>query len=158
MSKITPFLWFDKEAEEAAKFYTSIFKDSKLGGISRYSEGGPMPKGTAMTVSFTLEGTHFTAMNAGPHFKFNEAISFVIDCKSQEEVDYFWEKLTSDGGQESQCGWCKDKFGLSWQVTPSRLIELVQDKNPAKAQAAFGAMMKMKKIDIKTLEEAAAKA
>jgi predicted 3-demethylubiquinone-9 3-methyltransferase (glyoxalase superfamily) len=158
MQKITPFLWFDKEAEEAAKFYTSIFKNSKLGGVSRYGEGGPMPKGTAMTVGFTLEGTQFTAMNAGPYFKFNESISFVIDCKSQEEVDYFWEKLTSDGGQESQCGWCKDKFGMSWQVTPTRLIELVQDKNPAKAQAAFAAMMTMKKIDIKKLEEAAANA
>mgnify|MGYP000866430460 CR=1 FL=1 len=158
MQKITPFLWFDNQAEEAMNFYCSVFKDSKKGRIARYGDAGPAPKGTVMTCEFTLNGQDFIALNAGPLFKFNEAISFVIDCKNQEEVDYYWEKLTADGGQESMCGWLKDKFGLSWQVVPSRLTELLLDKNPAKAKKVTEAMMTMKKIDIKQLEDAYASA
>lgn len=154
MQKITPFLWFDNQAEEAMNFYTSVFKNSKVNSVARYPKGSPAPEGSVMTASFQLEGLDFTALNAGPHFKFTEAVSFVIDCKSQEEVDYYWDKLTADGGEESMCGWLKDKFGLSWQVVPSRLIELMADKNPAKAQAVMQAMMKMRKIDVPTLEEA----
>lgn len=154
--KITPFLWFDKEAEEAAKFYVSIFKNSKLLGVSRYGEAGPGDPGSVMTANFQIEGQEFTALNAGPAFRFSEAISFVIHCKSQEEVDYYWEKLTADGGQESDCGWVKDKFGLSWQVTPDRLMELIQDPDPEKSQRAMKAMMQMKKIDIGEIERAAA--
>jgi predicted 3-demethylubiquinone-9 3-methyltransferase (glyoxalase superfamily) len=155
MQKITPFLWFDKEAEEAATFYTSVFKNSKLGRIARYGEAGPGEPGSVMTVEFSVEGMEFVALNAGPLFQFNESVSFVINCKSQEEVDYYWEKLTADGGEESMCGWLKDKFGLSWQVTPTRLIELTTDKDPGVASRAMGAMMKMRKIDIKKIEEAA---
>lgn len=155
MQKITPFLWFDKEAEEAAKFYTSVFKNSKMGRIARYTDTGPGEPGSVMTVEFSVEGMEFVALNAGPVFQFNEAVSFVINCKSQEEVDYYWEKLTADGGEESMCGWLKDKFGLSWQVTPIRLIELSTDKDPEVVSRAMGAMMKMKKIDIKKIEEAA---
>ena len=155
MQKITPFLWFDKEAEEAAKFYTSVFKNSKLGRIARYGDAGPGEPGSVMTVEFSVEGMEFVALNAGPLFQFNESVSFVIDCKSQEEVDYYWEKLTADGGEESMCGWLKDKFGLSWQVTPTRLIELTTDKDPDVAARAMGAMMKMRKIDIRKIEEAA---
>jgi predicted 3-demethylubiquinone-9 3-methyltransferase (glyoxalase superfamily) len=154
--KITPFLWFDNNAEEAAKFYTSVFKNSKIMSTSRYGKGGPAPEGTVMTVSFDLEGQEITALNAGPLFKFNESFSFVVDCKSQEEVDEYWNKLTADGGQESMCGWLKDKFGLSWQITPTRLIELVTDKDPKKAQRAMDAMMKMRKIVIADIEKAAA--
>lgn len=155
MQKITPFLWFDKEAEEAAKFYTSVFKNSKMGRIARYTDTGPGEPGSVMTVEFSVEGMEFVALNAGPVFQFNEAVSFVINCKSQEEVDYYWQKLTADGGEESMCGWLKDKFGLSWQVTPIRLIELSTDKDPEVVSRAMGAMMKMKKIDIKKIEEAA---
>lgn len=155
MQKITPFLWFDKEAEEAATFYTSVFKNSAISRIARYGEAGPGPKGSVMTVEFNIEGTEFIALNAGPYFKFNEAVSFVIDCKTQEEVDYFWEKLTAGGGQESMCGWLKDKFGLSWQVVPTRLTELMLDKDPGIAKRATEAMLKMKKIDIKKIEQAA---
>ena len=155
MQKITPFLWFDKEAEEAATFYTSVFKNSKLGRIARYGDAGPGEPGSVMTVEFSVEGMEFVALNAGPLFQFNESVSFVIDCKSQEEVDYYWEKLTADGGEESMCGWLKDKFGLSWQVTPTRLIELTTDKDPDVAARAMGAMMKMRKIDIRKIEEAA---
>lgn len=155
MQKITPFLWFDKEAEEAATFYTSVFKNSKLGRIARYTNAGPGEPGSVMTVEFTIDGMEFIALNAGPVFQFNEAVSFVIDCKSQEEVDYYWERLTADGGEESMCGWLKDKFGLSWQVNPSRLTELVLDKDPGVAKRAMEAMLKMKKIDIKKIEAAA---
>lgn len=154
MQKITPFLWFDNQAEEAMNFYTSIFKNSKVGRVSRYGDAGPGPKGSVMTAEFTLDGQDFIALNAGPIFKFTEAISFVIDCKSQEEVDYYWEKLIAGGGQESMCGWLKDKFGLSWQVVPSRLNEMMLDKNAGKAKNATQAMLKMRKLDIAKLEEA----
>jgi predicted 3-demethylubiquinone-9 3-methyltransferase (glyoxalase superfamily) len=154
MQKITPFLWFDNQAEEAMNFYTSIFKNSKVGRISRYGDAGPGPKGSVMTAEFSLDGLEFIALNAGPMFKFTEAISFVIDCKSQEEVDYYWNKLTADGGEESMCGWLKDKFGLSWQVVPAKLSEYMLDKNAAKAKKVTEAMFKMRKIDLKKIEEA----
>lgn len=151
--KLTPFLWFDNDAEEAMNFYTSIFKNSKVLGVSRYGEAGPGAKGHVMTASFELEGLEFTALNAGPRFKFTEAISFVISCETQEEVDYFWQKLTSKG-EESMCGWLKDKFGLSWQVVPTILYELFADKDPVKSNRVMQAMLKMKKINIKALKEA----
>jgi len=153
MPKITPFLWFDNNAEEAANFYTSIFKNSKINSVSRYGDAGPGPKGTAMTVGFTLDGQNFTALNGGPIFKFNESVSFVVHCKTQEEVDDYWDKLVA-GGKESQCGWLKDKFGLSWQIVPDALLELIQDKDPAKVQRVMQAMMKMVKIDIQKLKDA----
>lgn len=155
MQKITPFLWFDDNAEEAANFYISVFKDSKILSISHYSDAGPAPKGTVMAVEFELNGQKFTALNAGPMFKFTEAISFLIDCKDQKEVDYYWNKLTADGGEESMCGWLKDKFGLSWQVTPRILVELVSDKDPKRASRAMKAMMQMRKIDIQKIKDAA---
>jgi predicted 3-demethylubiquinone-9 3-methyltransferase (glyoxalase superfamily) len=158
MQKITPFLWFDNNAEEAVNFYVSIFKNSKLGKVTRYNEASSKaagrPEGSVMTMAFELEGQNFTAINGGPHFKFTEAISFVVDCESQEEVDYFWNTLTADGGQESQCGWLKDKYGLSWQITPRVLIEMIGDKDPQKAQRVMEAMLQMKKIDIATLQRA----
>ncbi|HZE64465.1 MAG TPA: VOC family protein [Pyrinomonadaceae bacterium] len=158
MQKITPFLWFDNQAEEAVNFYVSIFKNSKVVNITRYndasSKAAGRPEGSVMTLEFQLEGQNFVAINAGPHFKFTEAISFVVDCGSQEEVDYFWEKLTANGGQESQCGWLKDKYGLSWQITPRVLIEMIGDKDPQKAQRVMEAMLQMKKIDIATLKRA----
>ena len=153
MQKITPFLWFDSNAEEAMNFYISIFKNSKALSVARYGDAGPGPKGTVMVASFELNGQKFTALNGGPRFKFTEAISFVIDCKGQEEVDHYWYKL-SEGGEESMCGWLKDKFGLWWQVVPDKLIELMQDKDPKKAGNVMQAMLKMKKIDIAVLEEA----
>src|SRR3990172_3871200 len=153
MQKITPYLWFDKQAEEAANFYVSIFNNSKIVNISRYGEAGPGPVGTVLTVSFELEGQEFTALNGGPAFKFTEAISFFVDCKSQEEVDELWEKLTA-GGEEGPCGWLKDKFGLSWQIVPTVLIEMLNDPDPEKARRATEAMLQMKKIDIPTLEQA----
>ena len=156
MQKITPFLWFDNQAEEAMRFYTSVFKNSKAGKVTYYGDGAPMPKGTVMTASFELEGTEFTALNGGPIFKFTEAVSFWIACKNQEEVDYYWEKLIAGGGEPSQCGWLKDKFGLSWQVVPTVLIELLNDRDRAKANRVMQAMLTMKKIDIKKLQEAAA--
>lgn len=156
MQKITPMLWFDKEAEDAANLYVSVFKNSKINKVARYPEGTPGLAGSVMTVSFTLDGEDFTALNAGPHFKFSEAVSFVISCDDQAEVDYFWDKLISGGGQPSQCGWLKDRFGLSWQVTPKRLIELGSDPDVAKAGRVMGAMMQMTKIDIAALERAAA--
>lgn len=158
MQKITPFLWFNNQAEEAMNFYTSVFKNSKKGRIARYGDAGPAPAGTVMTCEFTLNGQDFIALNAGPIFKFTEAISFVIDCQSQEEVDYYWEKLTADGGQESMCGWLKDKFGLSWQVVPRKLSQYMLDKNAAKAKKVTEAMMTMKKIDLNKIEEAYAAA
>jgi predicted 3-demethylubiquinone-9 3-methyltransferase (glyoxalase superfamily) len=155
MPRITPFLWFDKEAEEAAKFYTSVFKNSKIKKVSRYTDAGPAPKGSVMTVDFELDGQPFTALNAGPQFKFNEAVSFVVHCKNQKKVDEYWAKLT-EGGQESQCGWLKDKYGLSWQIVPKVLPELLNQPDPKKAKRVMEAMLKMKKIDIAKLEKAAA--
>jgi len=157
MQKITPFLWFNDNAEEAMNFYTSIFKNSKIGSVARYDEAGAAasgrPKGSVMTATFKLEGQEFVALNGGPHFKFTEAISFSVDCKNQEEVDYFWEKL-SEGGEEGPCGWLKDKFGLSWQIVPTVLSELLGDKDAKKSQRVMKAMLQMKKIDIKTLKQA----
>jgi predicted 3-demethylubiquinone-9 3-methyltransferase (glyoxalase superfamily) len=153
MQKLTPFLWYDTQAEEAANLYVSIFKNSKILSVVRYGDAGPGPKGSVMTVEFELDGQKFVGLNGGPLFKFTEAISFAISCETQEEVDYFWERLTADGGAESQCGWLKDKYGLSWQVVPSRAIELLKD--PAKSQRVMQAIMPMKKIDIATLERAA---
>jgi predicted 3-demethylubiquinone-9 3-methyltransferase (glyoxalase superfamily) len=153
MQKITPFLWFDKQAEDAANFYTSIFKNSKLGKISRYGDAGPGPKGSVMVVSFELNGQEFTALNGGPHFKFTEAVSFVVNCETQSEVDYYWDKL-SQGGQESRCGWLKDKFGLSWQIVPIALAKLLSDPDPEKSKRVMQAMLQMSKIDIPTLERA----
>ena len=154
MQKLTPFLWFDDKAEEAMNFYVSIFKNSKILGVTRYGEAGPGPKGSVMTGKFQLEGQEFVALNGGPHFKFTEAISFVVNCETQEEVDYFWEKLTADGGAESQCGWLKDKYGLSWQVVPTILTELLKDKDASKAERVMKAMLQMKKINITTLKQA----
>jgi predicted 3-demethylubiquinone-9 3-methyltransferase (glyoxalase superfamily) len=154
--KITTFLWYDKNAEEAVKFYSSVFKDSKILNTTRYGEAGPGPKGSVMTIDFELEGQRYTAINGGPDFKFTEAISLVVHCKNQEEVDYYWEKLSADGGQTIECGWLKDKFGLAWQITPDILLELIQDKDERKSQRVMKAMMKMKKIDIETLKKAAA--
>ena len=156
MQKLTPCLWFDTEGEEAARFYTSIFPDSKVVEIARYGPAGPRPEGTVMTVTFDLDGQRFVALNGGPQFKFTEAISLMVDCSSQREVDALWRKLTSSGGQESQCGWLKDKFGLSWQIVPTKLMKLIGDKDQAKANRVLQAMMKMKKIDIAWLERAAA--
>lgn len=153
MQKITPFLWFDNQAEEAVKFYTSVFKNSKTGSVSRYSEGGPGPKGSVMTASFHLEGQEFIALNGGPIFKFNESVSFVVNCDTQKEIDYFWEKLT-EGGEESQCGWLKDKFGLSWQIVPSSLSKLIAGGDPEKSKRTMQALMKMKKLIIADLENA----
>ena len=155
MQKITPFLWFDTQAEEAARFYASIFPNSKVGDISRYPEGMPGQAGSVMTVAFELDGQQFTALNGGPNFKFTEAVSFVVDCRDQAEVDHYWDKLTA-GGQEVQCGWLKDRYGLSWQIVPARLMELASDPDTAKAGRVMQAMMKMVKIDIAKLEEAAA--
>jgi predicted 3-demethylubiquinone-9 3-methyltransferase (glyoxalase superfamily) len=154
MQKITPFLWFDDKAEEAANFYISIFKNSKMGRITRYGEAGPGPKGTAMSVTFQLEGQEFFALNGGPHYKFTPAISLFVDCKSQEEVDELWEKLSA-GGRKDRCGWLTDKFGLSWQIIPSVLGELLNDKDAAKSQRVMKAMLKMDKIEIDALKQAA---
>ncbi|HEX6305391.1 MAG TPA: VOC family protein [Anaerolineales bacterium] len=153
MQKITPFLWFEDQAEEAANFYTAIFKNSKIESVTRYGEAGPGPEGSAMTVSFELEGLQFTALNGGPEFNFTEAVSFLVDCKSQDEVDYLWEKLT-EGGEEGPCGWLKDKFGLSWQIIPTALTDMLSDPDPEKARRVTEAMLQMKKIDIPTLEQA----
>ncbi|HEX5221973.1 MAG TPA: VOC family protein [Verrucomicrobiae bacterium] len=160
MQKITPFLWFDNNAEAAAKFYTSIFKKSKIGTIARYDKSGEkvsgQPAGSVMTVEFQIEGQDFIALNGGPMFKFNESISFVVNCKTQKEVDYYWKKLTADGGKEVQCGWLKDKFGVSWQVVPVALNKLMSSKDAAKAQRVTQAMLKMVKLDINKLKAAAA--
>ncbi len=156
--KITPFLWFNDNAEEAAKFYTSIFKNSKIGKISRYDEAGEKvsgrPAGSVMTVEFQLEGQDFVALNGGPELKFTEAISFVVNCQTQAEVDKFWKKLSA-GGKEVQCGWLTDKYGLSWQIVPTVLGELLSSKDTAKSQRVMQAMLKMVKLDIKKLKEAA---
>ena len=153
MPKITPFLWFDNQAEEAANFYVSIFRNSKIVTIARYGEAGPGPKGSVMTVVFQLDGQEFIALNGGPQFKFTEAISFSVDCKTQQEVDEFWEKLSA-GGEEGPCGWLKDKYGLSWQINPTILGEMLQDKDPKRARRVMEAMLKMKKIDITALKKA----
>jgi len=153
MPKITPFLWYDHEAEEAAKFYVSIFPNSKISAITRYGDAGPGPKGSVMTVTFELDGKPFVALNGGPLFEFTEAVSFLIDCKSQEEVDHYWSSLT-EGGQESRCGWLKDKYGLSWQVTPTALGEMLSDPDPLKSKRVMEAMLKMKRIDIAALKRA----
>jgi predicted 3-demethylubiquinone-9 3-methyltransferase (glyoxalase superfamily) len=154
MQKITPFLWFDNQAEEAANFYVSIFKNSKVTGLSRYGDTGPGPKGSVMVAEFELDGQQFSALNGGPQFKFTEAISLMVNCESQEEVDYFWEKLAEGGGQEVECGWLKDKYGLAWQITPTKLIEYLKDDDQEKVDRVMAAMMKMKKIDIAMLVRA----
>ena len=159
IQKITPNLWFDQQAEDAAKFYTTIFKDSRIGKISRYGKEGfevhGMPEGTVMVIEFWLAGQQFLALNGGPHFKFNEAISFVINCDTQEEVDYYWDKLKEGGDPKAQmCGWLKDRYGLSWQVVPTVLDELVSDPDPEKAGRAMKAMLQMKKLDIAALKKA----
>ncbi len=154
MQKITPFLWFNNNAEEAMDFYVSIFKNSKVLSVTRYGEAGPGPAGTVMVGTFQLDGQEFIALNGGPQFKFTEAISFSVDCETQEEVDHYWDKLTSGGGEESMCGWLKDKFGLSWQVNPRALGEMLGDKDPEKAKRVMNAMLQMKKIDIPTLKRA----
>ena len=154
MQKIITFLWFDNQAEEAAKFYVSTFRNSKITGVSRYGDAGPGPKGSAITVNFTLEGQDFIALNGGPMFKFTEAISLYVDCETQEEVDQLWNKLITDGGAPSQCGWLKDKYGLSWQIIPSALRRTIGGSNAAGAARAMQAMLKMQKIDSKVLEDA----
>lgn len=157
MQKITSFLWFDNQAEEAANFYASIFKDSKIGRIASYGEEAAQktgrPKGSVMTIEFEIEGQDFIALNGGPHFKFTEAVSFVVSCKTQTEVDYYWNKLSA-GGKEVQCGWLKDKFGLSWQIVPTILGELMSDKDPVKSQRVMEAMLKIVKLDINKLKAA----
>jgi predicted 3-demethylubiquinone-9 3-methyltransferase (glyoxalase superfamily) len=154
VQKITTFLWYDQQAEEAANFYCSIFNSSKILGITRNLEGGGGAKGEVLTVQFRLGDQEYVALNGGPHFKFTEAMSLMIHCKDQTEVDYYWEKLLAGGGQESACGWLKDKYGLSWQVTPTILLEMISDKDRKKAQRAFDAMMQMRKIEIKKLKDA----
>jgi len=153
MQKITPFLWFDGKAEEAMRFYVSIFKNSKVGSITRYGDAGPGPKGTVMVVTFRLDGQEFIALNGGPQFTFSPAISLVVNCETQGEVDAFWEKL-SEGGEKLQCGWLKDKYGLSWQIVPTVLGEMMQDKDEEKSQRVMKAMLQMNKIDIARLKQA----
>jgi predicted 3-demethylubiquinone-9 3-methyltransferase (glyoxalase superfamily) len=152
--KITPFLWFDNNAEEAMNFYVSVFKNAKAGTVTRYGDAGPGPKGSVLTASFELEGQEFVALNGGPRFKFTEAISLVISCESQEEIDYFWNQLTSQGGQESMCGWLKDRFGLSWQVVPAEVPELMTGP---KSNEVMQAVMQMKKLDLHAMRRAAGK-
>jgi predicted 3-demethylubiquinone-9 3-methyltransferase (glyoxalase superfamily) len=153
MQKITPFLWFDNNAEEAVNHYLAIFKNSKINKVLRCGDAGPGPKGSILTIAFQLEGQEFIALNGGPIFKFTEAISLSVDCKSQQEVDELWEKLSA-GGQKSQCGWLKDKFGLSWQVVPSALVEMLQDQDTEKANRVMAAMMQMSKLEIGILKQA----
>jgi predicted 3-demethylubiquinone-9 3-methyltransferase (glyoxalase superfamily) len=159
MQKITSNLWFDKQAEEAIRFYISVFRNSKMGRISHYGKEGHeihgMKAGTVMTVEFQLEGQSFLALNGGPHFKFNEAISFIVNCDTQEEVDYYWEKLSADGDKKAQmCGWLKDKYGLSWQIVPTILSEMMTDTSPKKTESVMKAMLQMKKLDIDALKKA----
>lgn len=153
MGKITPFLWFGGQAMAAAKYYTSIFKNSRITGITRYGKGAPLPAGTVMTVAFQLNGQDFTVLNGSPSFKFNESVSFVVTCGSQKEIDYYWKKLTR-GGKGVACGWLKDKYGLSWQVVPSELPKLLQDKDKKKSQRVLDALMRMVKLDIGKLKKA----
>ena len=154
MQKITPFLWFDGKAEEAMNFYVSVFKNSKVGKVTRYGEGAPAPKGTVMSATFQLEGQEFIALNGGPMYKFTPAISFFVNCETQQEVDELWDKLSA-GGAEQQCGWLTDRYGVSWQIVPSLLGTLLGDKDAAKAQRVMQAMLQMRKIDIKGLQQAA---
>jgi predicted 3-demethylubiquinone-9 3-methyltransferase (glyoxalase superfamily) len=151
--RITPCLWFDGQAEEAANVYVSIFRNSKITAISRYGDAGPGPKGSVMVVGFELDGQAFTGLNGGPMFKFNEAISMVVNCETQEEVDHYWDRLL-EGGEPSQCGWLKDRFGMSWQIVPTALVEMVQDKDPARSRRVMAAMLKMRKLDIAGLKQA----
>lgn len=153
MQKITPFLWFNGKAEEAAKLYTSLFKNSKIGNVARYGEAGHGPKGTVMSVTFQLDGQEFIALNGGPQFTFSPAVSFLVSCETQEEVDRLWEKL-SEGGQKQRCGWLQDKYGLSWQIVPSVLGKLLHDKDPEKSKKVMNAMLQMDKLDIEGLERA----
>jgi predicted 3-demethylubiquinone-9 3-methyltransferase (glyoxalase superfamily) len=153
LQRITPFLWFNDQAEEAVKFYTSVFENSKVKNITRYGETGPRPKGSIMTISFDLAGQEFIALNGGPIFKFTEAISFVVNCDSQKEVDFFWEKL-SEGGSEVECGWLKDKYGLSWQVVPKSFLEMLSGDDAAAIERMMTAMFQMKKLDLAVLEKA----
>ena len=155
MKKITPCLWFDSEAEQAVKFYVGIFKNSTIGKITRYGENAPLPQGSVMTMEFKLDRVEFVALNAGPQFKFTEAVSFSVNCEDQAEIDYFWEKLSADGGSTGRCGWLKDKFGLSWQVNPVFLDDLLGDRDAEKANRVMHALMKMDKLEIATLEKAA---
>jgi len=155
MPKITPFLWFNDEAEEAANFYVSVFRNSKVKAVTRYGDAGPGPKGSVMTVSLELDGQEFTALNGGPQFAFTEAVSFVVHCDTQQDVDEYWNKLT-EGGRAVQCGWLKDKYGLSWQIVPKALPRLLQQTDPKKAQRVVQALMQMTKIDVAQLEQAAA--
>jgi len=153
MQKITPFLWFDNNAEEAANFYVSIFKNSKVFNIARYGDAGPGPKGTVLTVNFEIDGQKFIALNGGPQFKFTEAVSFVVNCETQEEIDYFWEKLSA-GGEKSQCGWLKDKYGLSWQVVPTILGELMGGNDAERSNRVMQAILQMQKLEIEPLKRA----
>jgi len=155
MPKITPWLWFDTEAEEAANFYTSVFKNSRITNVARYGEAGPRPAGTVMTVAFELDGQEFAALNGGPEYTFNEAVSLMIDCADQAEVDYYWARLTEGGGQPGPCGWLKDRYGLSWQVVPTELERLLNDPDQGRAQRAMAAMLKMGKLDVAALRAAA---
>jgi predicted 3-demethylubiquinone-9 3-methyltransferase (glyoxalase superfamily) len=154
MQRITPNLWFDDQAEEAAKFYTTVFKNSKINAIAHYGSAGPRPAGTVMMVDFELDGQQFTALNGGPaDFQFNEALSLIVNCASQEEVDYFWQTL-SEGGEEGACGWLRDKYGVSWQIIPTAMNEMISDPDPGRSQRAMQAMLQMKKIDIAAIERA----
>ena len=153
--KITPFLWFDNQAEEAAQFYTSIFKSSKILETSRYGDAGPGPKGSVMVIKFEIAGMEVTALNGGPRFTFSEAFSFVVSCENQEEIDEYWRRLTAGGGQESMCGWLKDKFGFSWQIVPKQMGKLMSPKDPQNANRVMQALLQMKKLDIAKLEQAA---
>jgi predicted 3-demethylubiquinone-9 3-methyltransferase (glyoxalase superfamily) len=153
MPRITPFLWFENQAEEAARYYVSLFKNSKINRVTRWADAGPGPKGSVLIVEFELDGQLFTALNGGPEFKFNEAVSFFVHCKTQAEIDDHWKKLTA-GGQEGDCGWLKDKYGVSWQVAPDALIEMLNDPDRQKASRVMAAMMKMKKIDLAALKQA----
>jgi predicted 3-demethylubiquinone-9 3-methyltransferase (glyoxalase superfamily) len=154
MPTITPFLWFDTQAEDAATLYTSVFKNSRIGRIARYGAAGPGPKGSVMTVEFQIEGKSFIALNGGPQFKFTEAISFVVGCETQEEIDALWAQLTADGGKASQCGWLKDKFGLSWQIVPNALGRLMSDPDPEKSKRVMNALLQMEKLDLSKLQQA----
>lgn len=154
MPKITPWLWFDTQGEDAAEFYASVFDNSKIINVTRYGPAGPRPEGTAMTVEFELDGQEFVALNGGPEFQFDEAVSFQVSCETQDEVDYFWDRL-SEGGEEGQCGWLKDKYGLSWQIVPTALPQLLGDPDPERSRRATEAMLQMRKIDVPTLQRAA---
>lgn len=153
---LTPFLWFDDDLEEAAAFYTKVFPGSKVGNVVRYGEAGPGPKGSVMSMDFEVAGHRFAGVNGGPIFKFNESVSFQVDCRDQAEVDYYWDALAGDGGTESQCGWLKDRFGLSWQIVPVQLTAALSDKDPKRAARAMQAMLTMRKIDVKAIQDAAA--